>query len=1033
MTSNAEESSPEQIVIEQSVQQNRKIAGTVIDENGEALVGASVVVKGTNIGTGTDLNGAFSLEVPKDAVLVVKYLGYTTFEVAVGNQDNLSISLTPDNSTLDEVVVVGYGTMKRRDLTGAISSVKATDMERVSSSNAMQVLQARVPGLDIRQSDGQAGSSLSMTLRGNRSISASNSPLVLVDGIEYGSTIDINASDIESMEILKDASSTAIYGTKGANGVIIITTKRGTAGKTRVNFNTYLSSNIPTSYVHPLYGQREVDALIAKQNYSNDIKSGNWGSSNVTAEEVLGNVAADHQPVGHEFTVLDVYKAGDYTDWLDIILRNGLTQNYEASVSGGNENTNFNASLGAMYEEGLMKNDNLDRYNGKLTLDHKVSKHLKVGVNMMYAYRTQNQRNSSVFSQALKMSSITRPYNYDGSILTTPNAFYKAHSSPLLDEVPGNWQRNIESTRFFGNAYIEISPIKNLQYKSLLAVNRTNTRSGRYQDFESVSRLQSPTTSAIENVYSMNTGFTWDNTLNYSITLGKNEISAMLGTEATQNVSENMTVSGDAGQEHYYVSSFYDVSKVGSIVPTSDYIKQSMLSYFGRLNYVYGGKYILGATIRRDGSSTLAKGHKWGNFPSLSAGWRIIDESFMEGTKNWLSNLKLRASWGVSGNAAVDAYGTLAGLSDQNLYYWMGGKDVVGKIPSLMGNENLKWETTSAFNFGLDFGFLNNRISGSIEYYISKTSDLIFLKTSPASSVFTSVIDNIGDSKGNGLEVALNTLVVKNKNYSYDINWSYSTNKDEITGLADGILKYQESGDTWRIVGKPVRIFYGYESAGTWNVGEFDAYKTAWESRHPGESMAYVANYGTPGTFKMVDRNDDGKLDNDDKKVYQRTPKHIFGMNNTFTYQNLSLSILLYARIGGYMSYGLNGQTAFEPQWANWGDIDYWVPDGKSHPFPSPGAISSSTGGSLASVNGGEYKTASQYEKADYFKIKDITLSYRFPKIWMNKLGINDVKVYGSLKNFFSFSAVGDYDAERDGSISFPLAKQAVIGLNFQF
>jgi hypothetical protein len=286
---------------------------------------------------------------------------------------------------------------------------------------------------------------------------------------------------------------------------------------------------------------------------------------------------------------------------------------------------------------------------------------------------------------------------------------------------------------------------------------------------------------------------------------------------------------------------------------------------------------------------------------------------------------------------------------------------------------------------------------------------------------------NIGDSKGHGLEVALNTLVVKNKNFSYDINWSYSTNIDEITGLADGILRYQEKGDTWRIVGEPVNIFYGYESAGTWNVGEFAEYKTAWGARHPGETMAYVANYGAPGTFKMVDRNDDGKIDNDDKKVYQRSPKHIFGMNNTFTYQNLSLSVLLYARIGGYMSYGLNGQTAFEPQWANWGNIDYWVPDGKDHRFPSPGSLA------YSSINNGDYKTASQYEKADYFKIKDITLSYRLPKVWMNKVGINDIKVYGSLKNFFSFSSVGDYDAERDGSISFPLAKQAVIGLNFQF
>ena len=1006
--------------------QNQNVSGVVADNTGDPMIGVSVAEKGTGNGTVTDLDGKYSLAVGKNAVLVFSYVGYTPQEFAVVDKSIINVTLAEDTKALDEVVVVGYGTMKRRDLTGAISSVKASEIEKVASSNAMQALQARVPGLDITQNDGQAGSGLSMTVRGNRSVSASNSPLILVDGIEYGSTIDINASDIESMEVLKDAASTAIYGTKGANGVIIITTKRGQAGKTRVSFNAYLSSNIPTSYSAPLFGKKEVDALIAKRNYDEDSKTGNWGSTVSTPNDVL-NLQPDGLPAGQIFTALDVYNEGKYVNWFDYFLRSGTTQNYEVSVAGGDAKTLFNISLGAMYEQGLLKKDELERYNGKITIDHTINKYAKVGASMLYTYRNRDQRNSSVFNQALKMTTIARPYNQDGSIIATPSAFYKAHASPLLDDVEGNYVKNVETTRFFGNAYVEINPfIKGLMYKSVFALDRSNTRDGAYQDMESVNRYQSPHSSNISLDYNMSTGFTWDNTLNYNISFGDHEITVMLGSEARQKKSEGVVVSGDAGSEHYYVSSFYDVSKIGTAKPTSSYIKTSMLSFFGRAHYVYAGKYILSATVRRDGYSALAEGNKWGSFPSVGAGWRIIDENFMEGTKNWLSNLKFRASWGISGNAAIEPYQTLATLSGQSLYYYLGGKDLVGRIPSAMGNPNLKWESTYATNFGIDFGFLNSRISGSVDYYINKTKDLIFLKTAPASQVFPTSTANVGDSEGSGLEVALNTLLVKNKNFSYDINWSYATSTDKIVGLTEGIEKYQESGATWRIVGERVNIFYDYETSGIWNVGEFDQYKTNWEARHPGETMAYATNYGKPGTIKIVDRDDNGKLDNEDKIAYNRDPKHIFGMNNTITYKDFSLSFQLYARLGGYISYDLNNQIYFEPQWTNWGDLDYWVPDGKDHKFPS-------TGTAYQSVNSGEYKASLKYVKADYFKIKDITLAYNLPKRWMDIAHISNVKIYGSLKNFFTFSAVGTYDSERGGSLNFPLAKQAVVGVNIQF
>lgn len=997
--------------------QERQISGTIKDSMGEPMIGVNVLVKGTTNGTITDFDGNFSLSNVTDKdVLVISYIGYITQEIPAATKTSFDITMKDDAQSLDEIVVIGYGTVRKRDLTGSVTSVKAGDIEKVASSNAMQAMQAKVPGLDLQQSDGQAGSGISMTLRGNRSISASNSPLILVDGVEYGSTLDINSSDIESMEILKDASSTAIYGTRGANGVIIITTKRGKAGKTHVNLNAYLSSNSPTHVPKVMYGRKEVQRLIDKANYQADKASGNWGSSNLAVEDVLTESLED-------FTEMDIYRDGSYTDWADIILQNGLTQNYELSVSGGSDKTNFNISLGAMYEEGLLKNDALDRYNGKVNVDHIINDIFKVGTSLLYTYKSHDSRNSSVFGQSMKMTTITHAYRADGSIIETPNPRYPAHCNPLLDEVDGAYQKNIETTRFFGNAYVQVTPMKGMFFKSMFALDRSNIRTGLYQDYQSQGRYQSPGTGYISSQFENKTGITWENTLNYNTNFdnSKHDLTALLGHSMTQNVYETSTTFGDCGREHYYESSFYDLSKITDQTTTSGYTKTAMLSFFGRLNYKFTEKYLLTASLRADGASQLADGNKWGYFPSVAAAWRIIDENFMAGAQDWMSNLKLRASWGLSGNAAVNPYSTITSLGNDNIYYYLGGNDIPGKVPAVMGNSSLTWEKTSSFNIGLDFGILDNRISGSIDFYTSKTYDLLYYKSAPASSVYPSVLANIGETEGHGLEIALNTLIIKSKDFAWDVNWSYSTSTDKVTKLSDGVER-NISGTTGQIVGQPVSIYYDFESDGCWNVGEYDQYKTAWEARHPGETIGFPSAYGEPGTLKIIDRDDNGILDDEDKRVYNRSPKHILGMSNTFTYKDFALSVLVYARLGGYLSYGMNNQLNYET--ANWGDLDYWTMSNPDAKFPSPGAaatIYSSYGSSL------------MYEKADYVKIKDITLSYTLPKSILAPVGIDNVRVYGSLKNFFTFSRIDNYDSERGGSFNFPLAKQVVVGLNIQF
>ena len=452
---------------------------------------------------------------------------------------------------------------------------------------------------------------------------------------------------------------------------------------------------------------------------------------------------------------------------------------------------------------------------------------------------------------------------------------------------------------------MEAKPINGLVLRSQFAVDRSDSRNGLYQDYESQQRFQSPSTSFIRQIKSQSTGITWDNTLNYMTDFNKSKhnLNALIGHELTQTVSESSTVSGDAGATHYYQSAFYDLSKIITPVATSTYVKTSLLSFFARANYSYADKYLLTASVRADGSSTLADGHKWGYFPSVAAGWRIIEEPWMESQKSWMNNLKLRASWGLSGNAAIDAYSTLASLSANTYYYFFGTTDVAGKVPSNMANENLTWEKTSSFDLGLDFGFLDGRISGSIDVYWNKTYDLLFYKTGPASSAFPTVIDNIGKTKGFGVEVALMTDIVRTKDFDWTVNWSYTHFKDEITELTGGTDSYI-SGTEGLFVGERVHAFYDYEVDGMWGIGEYDKYVEQYNAAHPDATIkAYAKDgYGTPGSPKIVDRDGNGKIDPDDRRIYQQDPDHVIGMNNSFTYKNFSLGIQLYARLGGYIA-----------------------------------------------------------------------------------------------------------------------------------
>lgn len=1004
----------------------KTVTGTVKDATGEPMIGVSVVVNGTSSGSVTDINGNFTLQnVANNASLKISYIGYQTQTVKVGNQSNFNIVLKEDANSLDELVVIGYGVVKKRDLTGSVSSLKSSDIENVAAADPMQAMQAKIPGLDIIQTDGQAGGSLSMTLRGTRSINADNTPLILVDGVEYGSNIDLNSSDIESMEVLKDASSTAIYGTKGANGVIIITTKRGKAGKTKVSFNAQLAFVSPTFVPEIMYGDKEVQRLVDAAQYKANTLTGDWSANYMTPEDVLNGTPTNNLP----YSTLEIYQDKSYTNWADLVLKNGFTQNYEVSVSGGSDKTNFNVSMGLRKEQGLLDRDELKRYNAKVNLDHKINKWAKVGTSILFTHRDQDRRENAVFTRYLTMTSIAHPYNADGSIIEKPSSFYEAHCNPLLDEPEGVYQHNIQGNRFFGNVYAEITPIKGLTFKSLFNLDYRHRRDGMYADYLSVGKYQSANGGEIDVTKDTRTRYTWDNTLNYMFDVKDHSFNFLLGSSTTKTVSEGTRIYGATPSEHYYESSFYDLNNIINPILEPTYVKTTMQSWFGRINYSYLSRYLLTLSLRADGSSVLADGHKWGYFPSVAAAWRISDEPWMKGASNWLDNLKLRVSWGKTGNSGISAYQTLATVSNTLYYYEVDGKIYNGRIPDALGNEDLTWETTSSFDLGLDFGLWNNRLWGSIDFYWTRTKDLLYAKSVPATSVFPSVLSNIGKTRGHGVEIQLGGSPIRKKNFTWDATLSLTMARDKITELSDGVTQNIAADRTGQIVGQPVNIYYYYKNDGVWGVtqnldgtytNEVDAYRDAWLLRHPDKSADDYQITGVPGTMRVIDANDDGVITEEDRCVFKRDPDAILGLSNMLTYKNWSLSVLLYARIGGYISYGWNTNVHYDDN-ANWSNVDYWTFTNQGAKYPNPGAASAAQLASLA------------YEKASYVKIKDITLGYTFGKKCISHLGLSKLKLYMSLKNFITFSSIDNYDPEQGGSFNFPLSKQLVFGLNVEF
>ncbi|OQP64349.1 SusC/RagA family protein [Niastella vici] len=977
------------IVINETGRQEaeKKVTGKITDPNGAPLSGVTVTIKGSAKATTTNEQGVFTITADENDVLVFSYVGYEPQEIKVGDKTQITLSLVSAASSLENIVVIGYGTVKKRDLTGAVVSLKGDEVKKVPAGNVMESVQGKVAGVDITRTSGGAGSNVNITVRGNRSILAQNTPLFIVDGIQYANFQDINPNDIQSMEVLKDASSTAIYGSRGANGVIIITTKRGASGKVRVGANAYYGVNEAAGYPKPMNGPQYAEL---KRQASRT--AGAWNSSADDASVFKAD--------------LPYVQNGTSTYWPGLLLNKGSQQDYGVNVAAGSEKTRVFFSFDYFREKGVLNNDYSGRYTLRLNIDQTIIGTFKVGLQSQLTYYDENRRTDNVLTVANKVIPYYTPYNSDGSLIKFPGNANQVN--PLLEEQPGAYINKTNTTRILSSAYAEWKPFSSLTLRSNLGITNSSSRNGMFLGENTVTRVTS-TGSLAKVTNATQADLIWENIITWNKKFGDHSIDV---TAVTSYISSKQDSSYAQGTGQLLPGQSWNalLGNPLNLGIWSNYIGSNLLSGAVRVNYGYKGKYLLTLTGREDGSSVLNKANRWSFFPSAAIAWRVIDENFMK-SQNIFSDLKLRASYGVAGNAAVKPYSTNTGLILIPFSWNDVSVQAYGFDPQ-NGNRDLKWELTGTQNIGLDFGLLKNRISASVDYYDSRTRDLLLLRPLPSTSGHTKVIENVGKTRNNGIEVSLRTVNVQNKQITWTSAITYTRNKERITDLVNG----QNDIASGLFIGHPVKSFYDFQKQGIWQTADSATAK----------SFGYK-----PGDIRVADLSGakgepDGKLD----ATYDRTvvgsavPDYTLGFSNDVSYKNFDLNIYVFARVG--QTFVSDYANKFEPNAIeNGANVNYWTPENPTNDYPRPNINISRASMPFATTLG--------YKDGSFVKIRNITLGYTLPKPLSQKLHVSNLRWYVSAKNYFTFAKQKDYDPEGEGSFERPLTKLIVTGLNIEF
>lgn len=943
-----------------SIAQNITVKGIVKDNLGESVIGANVTEKGTTNGMITDLDGNFSLTVQKNATLVISYIGYVTQEIAIKGNTNLNIILKEDSKALEEVVVIGYGTARKSDVTGSIASVGGDKLQEMPSTNITYALQNRVAGVDMTQTSSQPGATMQIRIRGTRSLTASNDPLVVLDGIPFmGNLSDINPGDIKSMDILKDASSTAIYGSRGANGVILITTNRGAQGTpAKFTYNGYVGAKSVFSKYPMMDGPKYAEMRKYAGKFENSLDE----SDDMN------------------------------TDWQDLLYRTGMVNSHDVSVAGGTNNGSY--SFGAAYykDQGVIPTQNYTRYSLRGSFDQGVGKYFRFGLTTNSNYNVTKGSNIDLYS-VLNNTPLANPYNEDGSLKRTVKLNSQDENFVVTRDVVENledsWLNEKKGFGTYNNLFAEVQCpwVKGLKYRVNLGLNYRSTKGGVFTgEGINSSTADTPSTASLEHTETTNWAI--ENLITYDRTFGKHQLNIVGMYSAEETVyTKSHIAARDIPAEYLQ---YYNLGRAEGTITVNpdnwDYQKSGLMSWMGRAMYTYDNRYMLMATVRADASSRLAKGHQWHTYPAVSAGWNIGQESFMDDLE-WLDILKVRVGYGQTSNQAVAPYSTWGKLSTRPYNFGPTGY-AIGYYVSALPNYDLGWEYSSTWNFGLDFTLLGGRLSGTFEYYIQKTSDLLQSVNLPSTSGVSSYVGNVGKTENKGVEFTLNGTILDNHNgWTWDASINISANRNKLTELASGAER--DEANNW-FVGHPIDAIYDYEKIGLWQEG--DPYLDILE---PGGNVGmikvkYTGEYNEDGTPVR-------QIGPDDRQIISMEPKFTGGFSTRVAYKGFDLNVITAFKCGGKLISTLhhsNGYLNMLTGRRGQVDVDYWTEENTNAKYPKPGGIQSGDNPKYGSTLG--------YFDASYWKVRNISLGYKFDEQkWLKNFGIQSLRAYVSIQNPF--------------------------------
>ncbi|MFV8324969.1 SusC/RagA family TonB-linked outer membrane protein [Flavobacterium sp. ZS1P14] len=938
------------------IQQERTISGVVTNGKGEPLPGVSIVAQGTTNGTTTDFDGRFTLKINNDVkTLVVSFADYETEEITIGNKTEFKIALKDVFESLQEVVVIGYGTQKRDDITGAISSVPKERLENLPVTNILHAIEGTTAGLKIAQSSSVPGSSASVQIRGVNSINANSSPLIVLDGIPFfGTTNDISPNDIKSIEILKDASAVAIYGTRGSNGVILITSERGNASNRKpiIKYRGYSGVEDMANVLKPM------GAAAYVQKYADFQKA-----NNLTQTTVLPNASEEAN-----------YDAGITTDWLKDATRSGIISENNLSISSGTSKFQYFISGGKLNQKGVVKGYQFQKTNFRVNIDSEITDYLKVGSSAFFTENNYDGGRAGLLN-ATAMSPYSVPYDANGGYLIYPMAPELLFTNPLLGLTTDRLDRGKNLT---GSGFAEVTPIKGLSYRLNASftynIDRFATYTGR--------KANDPNgTAYVSNTETSN--WVVENIVNYTKDFKKHHVD-FTGLYSAQKVDYFKSEAQAVGFINDGLS--YHNLNAGAIKSTASSANgYTLLSQMGRMNYSYDNRYLLTLTARRDGYSAFGTNtSKYGIFPSVALGWNIKNEAFLKDVA-YVDILKLRLSHGKTGNQAIGVNQTATTVSIVQQPF--DGVAYTGVLYTSLGNADLNWETTTSSNIGLDFSVLNSRIGGSVEVYKSKTDDILLRRSIPNITGYNNIWDNLGKMQNVGIEVSLNTVNIRKADFSWETVINFSKYNNKLLDLyGDG---KDDLGNTW-FIGKPLNVAYDYEKTGIWQAGE--------------EAQIALADpVAKPGDLKFKDQNGDGKISDDDKVILgQRDPKWTGGLINTFSYKNFNFSVFIETSQGGLKSnrdltYADEAGRRNLPE-----DFKYWTAENKDNYWPSLSAYKN-------------YRGYNFFADYSYVRIKDIKLSYQFPMVVLGKY-LEGVTLYVSGRNLYTFTNWYGWDPEMNYS-----------------